>query len=71
MQIAELFARGHSAKEAAYLLGLSYASVKEICSRIYEKLDLQKWGDPRSRLVIWYLCHRQQERSGTERQPAD
>ena len=56
LEIAATIAKGHNCKEIATILGMSEHSVRMRSSLIYEKLDLQKWGDPRSRLVLWYLA---------------
>ena len=56
-KIIRLLMAANAQKEIAFQLGLSQATVKLYIARIYEKLDLQGWGTPRTRLVLWGQEH--------------
>ena len=50
---AHLVASGLSCKEIAAAMGISDAGAKAHGIRIYEKLGLNTWGNPRVRLTLW------------------
>ena len=55
-RIVALVALGHNDREIAARLELMEGSVKVCVCRVYRALGITKtWGNPRVRLVLWWL----------------
>lgn len=54
IEVLELIAVGHTAKECAHEMHVSEATVKQYLTVIYRVLRVNDWGDPRVRAVLWY-----------------
>lgn len=54
-QITELVARGLANKEVATALGVTEGTVKVYVSWIYDKLKINRSGNPRVRLAIYAI----------------
>jgi DNA-binding NarL/FixJ family response regulator len=59
MTLAQLIAEGHSGEEISTQMGITKNSVKVYSVRIYRKLGLTAWGNPRVRLAIWVRSQEQ------------
>ena len=57
MLLAKLIAEGYTGEEISLQMGITRNTVKAYTVRVYRKLHLGAWGNPRVRLANWVHSH--------------